>query len=124
MYTTAKASRNSYTRGDDKAKMFIMALFFTASLALYLQSAHAAPTTPSATDDDKSVVIECIVGRGMVRKVGGALGVHAVPAKSVHVSKGECDARGGQSVPAKSTSDGSLEQSSTHLADDARAQSK
>jgi hypothetical protein len=76
-------------------------------LALWLAlaaTAEAAPAVPpgastaSVTEIDKAIIVDCFLGRGTVRKVGGAMGVRAVPGQRVRISKLECDARGGESI--------------------------
>ena len=52
----------------------------------------------SITDIDKKIIVDCFLGRGTIRRTGGALSVRPVPGQHVRISKLECDTRNGESI--------------------------
>ena len=45
--------------------------------------AQTAPSAESVTDIDKAIIVDCFLGRGTVRKIGGAMGVRPTPGQRV-----------------------------------------
>jgi hypothetical protein len=123
MYTIAfQASsdvRRNYGSGVSLAWLFILP--FVACLN---HLAEAAPPAPSTTEIDKTVIVHCLVDRGTVRKVGGAIGVRVIPGKVLRISKFDCDARGGQTAQPESVGSMTAEQSATHLAGEGKTQDR
>src|SRR4051812_35998490 len=61
-------------------------------------NAHSAVNDESITDIDKKIIVDCFLGRGTVRKTGGAVSVRPSPGQHRQISKLECDSRGGESI--------------------------